>query len=86
MDNDEFLQKFDAFCFKYQNVDCMYTLFKYRFSGKTPARRGQVFDNVQKAVYFKEKQRRGQIAQHCKKETVEKKIEKLSLRTLHQTK
>ena len=24
----------DTFCFTYQHVDCLYTLFKYRFSGK----------------------------------------------------
>ena len=30
----ELLQKLDAFCFNYQHVDCLYTLFKYRFSDK----------------------------------------------------
>ena len=30
----ELLQKLDAFCFNHQHVDCLYTLFKYRFSGK----------------------------------------------------
>ena len=30
----------------------MYTLFKYRFSGKIFAKSGQVFDNVQRAVDF----------------------------------
>ena len=30
----ELLQKLDAFCFNYQHVGCLYTLFKYRFSGK----------------------------------------------------
>ena len=33
-------------------MDCLYTLFKYRFSGKVIAKRGQVFDNVQRAVNF----------------------------------
>ena len=36
----ELLQKLDAFCFNYQHVDCLYTLFKYRFSGKIVATRG----------------------------------------------
>ena len=33
-------------------MDCLYTLFKYRFSGKIFAKRGQVFDNLQRAVDF----------------------------------
>ena len=33
-------------------MDCLYTLFKYRFSGKVIAKSGQVFDNVQRAVDF----------------------------------
>ena len=44
--------KLDKFCFTYQHVDCLYTLFKYRFSGKVNAKSGQVFDNVQRAVDF----------------------------------
>ena len=46
----ELLKKLDTFCFTYQHVDCLYTLFKYRFSGKIIAKSGQVFDNVQRAV------------------------------------
>ena len=48
----ELLKKLDTFCFIYQHVDCLYTLFKYRFSGKVIAKSGQVFDNVQRAVAF----------------------------------
>ena len=44
------MKKLDTFCFTYQHVDCLYTLFKYRFSGKVIAKSGQVFDNVQRAV------------------------------------
>ena len=51
---EELLKKLDTFCFTYQHVDCLYTLFKYRFSGKVIAKRGQVFDNVQRAVDFNE--------------------------------
>ena len=36
----ELLQKLDAFCFNYQHVDCLYTLFKYRFIGKLVIRSG----------------------------------------------
>ena len=48
----ELLKKLDTFCFTYQHIDCLYTLFKYRFSGKVIAKSGQVFDNVQRAVDF----------------------------------
>ena len=30
----ELLPKMDAFCLNYQHVNCLYTFFKYRFSGK----------------------------------------------------
>ena len=46
------LQKLDTFCFTYRHVDCLYTLFKYRFSGKVIAKSRKVFDNVQRAVDF----------------------------------
>ena len=49
---DELLNKLDTFCFTYQHVDCLYTLIKYRFSGKVIAKSRQVFDNVQRAVDF----------------------------------
>ena len=49
---EELLKKLDSFCFTHQHFDCLYTLFKYRFSGKVFAESGQVFDNVQRAVDF----------------------------------
>ena len=49
---EELLKKLVTFCFTYQHVDCLCTLFKYRFSGKVIAKSGQVFDNVQRAVDF----------------------------------
>ena len=49
---EELLKKLDTFCITYQHVDCLYTLFKHRFSGKVFATSGQVFDNVQRAVDF----------------------------------
>ena len=48
----ELLQKLDAFCFDYQHVDCLYTLFKYRFSGKIVIKSGQSSENLQGAVQF----------------------------------
>ena len=52
---EELLKKLDTFCFTYQHVDCLYTLFKYRFSGKVIAKSGQVFDNAQRAVDFNQR-------------------------------
>ena len=36
-------------------MDCLYILFKYRFSGKIVAKSGQVYDNVQRAVAFNQR-------------------------------
>ena len=49
---EELLEKLDAFCFTYQHVECLYTLFKYRFRGKVIAKSGQVFENVQGKADF----------------------------------
>ena len=54
---EELLKKLDTFCFTYQHVDCLYTLFKYRFSGKVIAKSGQVFDNMERAVDFNHRNR-----------------------------
>ena len=51
-DIKELLQKLDSFCFNYQHVDCLYTLFKYRLSGKVVVKIGHVFDILQRAVDF----------------------------------
>ena len=48
----ELLQKLDAFCFNYQHVDCLYTIFKYRLSGKSVVKSGKLFDNLQRALHF----------------------------------
>ena len=50
----ELLQKLDAFCFNYQHVDCLYTLFKYASVAKLLSRvdnslikcRGQFFSTT----------------------------------------
>ena len=38
-------------------MDCLYTLFKYRFSGKIIAKSGNVFDNVQRTISFNQRNR-----------------------------
>ena len=52
---EKLLKNLDTFCVTYQHVDCLYTLFKYRFSGKVIAKSGQVLDNVQRAVDFNQR-------------------------------
>ncbi len=54
---EELLHKLDTFCFTYQHVDCLYTLFKYRFSRLIIAKSGNVFDNVQRAISFNQRNR-----------------------------
>ena len=54
---EELLHELDTFCFTYQHVDCLYSLFKYRFSGKIIAKNGIVFDNVQRAISFNQRNR-----------------------------
>ena len=54
---EELLHESDTFCFTYQHVECLYTLFKYRFSGKISAKNGNVFDNVQRAISFNQRNR-----------------------------
>ena len=53
----EWLQKLDAFCFNDQHLDCLYTLFKYRFSSKIVLKSGQLFDNLQRAVHLNQQKR-----------------------------
>ena len=48
----ELLRKMRAFCFIYQHVDCLHTLFKYRLSGKIVVKNGKIFHNMQRSVHF----------------------------------
>ena len=83
----ELLQKLHAFCFNYQLVDCLYTLFKYRFSGKYVLKSGQLFDKVQRAVPFNQ-QNRGvdRMPSIAKKRFLRKKYKKHLLRSFQKTK
>ena len=83
----DLLQKLDAFCFNYQHVDCLYTLFKYHFSGKHVIKSGQLFDSLQKAVHFNQ-QNRGmdRMPSIAKKRLLSKKYKKQLLSSLHKTK
>ena len=83
----ELLQKLDAFCFNYQHVDCLYTLFKYRFIGKIVIKSGQLFKNLQRAVLFKQ-QNRGvdRMPSIAKKRLLRKKYKKHWLSSFQKTK
>ena len=52
---EELLKKLDTFCFTHKHVACLYTLINYRFTGKVNAKSGRVFDNVQWAVDFNQR-------------------------------
>ena len=83
----ELLKKLDSFCFTYQHVDCLYTLFKYQFSGKVVAKSGQVFDNVQRAVDFNHRNRRvDRMPSIAKKRLLRKKYKKHLFRSFQKTK
>ena len=83
----ELLQKLDAFCFNYQHVDCLYTLFKYRFSDKIVLKSGQLFDNLQRPVHSKQ-QNRGvdRMPSIAKKRLLRKKFKKHLLSSFQETK
>ena len=67
---EELLKKLDTLCLTYQHVDCLYTLFKYQFSGKIIAKSGQVLDNVQRAVDFYHRNKRNDKMPSIAKERV----------------
>ena len=83
----ELLKKLDTFYFTYQHVDCLYTLFKYRFSGKVNAKSGQVFDNVQRAVDFNHKNKGvDRMPSIAKKRLLRKKYKKHLFSSFQKTK
>ena len=83
----ELLKKLDTFCFTYQHVDCMYTLFKYRFSGKVIAKSGQVFDNVHRALEFNHRNKGvNRMPSIAKKKLLRKKYKKHLFSSFQKTK
>ena len=84
---NDWLQKLDSFCFNYQHVDCLYTLFKYRFNGKIVIKKGQLFDNLQRAVHSNQ-QNRGleRMPSIAKKRLLGKKYKKHLLSSFQMTK
>ena len=83
----ELLKELGTFCLTYQHVDCLYTLFKYRFSGKVSANSGQVFDNVQRAVDFNHRNKGvDRMPSIAKKRLLRKKYKKHWFRSFQKTK
>ena len=83
---EEMLHKLDTFCFTYQHVDCLYTLFKYRFSGKIIAKSRNLFDNVQRAISFSHKNRGVDKMPSIAKKTLEKKFKQHFMSALQKNK
>ena len=84
---EELLKKFDTFCFTYQHVGCLYTLFKYRFCGKVLAESGQVFDNVQRTVDFNQRNKGvDRVPRNAKKRLLRKKFKKHLFSSFQKTK
>ena len=82
-DIDGLLQKWDEFCFTYQYVDCLYRIFKYRFDRKVVTTSRQVFDIVQWAVYFNQRNKGvDKIPSIAKKETLQKKAQEAFIELL----
>ena len=84
---EELLKKLDTFCFTSQHVDCLYTFFKYRFSGKVIAKSGQVFDNLQRAVDFNQRNKgMDRMPSIAKKRLLRKKYKKHLFSSFQKTK
>ena len=84
---EELLKELDPFCFTYQHMGCLYTRFKYQFSGKVIAKSGQVFDNVQRAVDFNQKNKGvNRMPRIAKKRLLRKKFKKHLYSYFQQTK
>ena len=83
----ELVQTLNSFSFDYQHVDCLYTLFRYRFNGKIVIKSGQIFDSLQKAVHFNQQNRIvDRVPIFAKKRLLKKKYKKHFLSSFQRTK
>ena len=84
---EELLLKLDTFCFTLEHADCLYTLFRYRFSGKIIAKSGNVFDNVQRAFSFNQTNRGvDKVPSIAEKRLLRKKVKQHCVNTLQKNK
>ena len=68
-------------------MECLYTLLKYRFKGKVIAKSGQVFDNVQRAVDFNQRNKGvDRMPSIAKKRILRKKYKKHLFSSFQKTK
>ena len=80
------MQKLDTFCFTYQLVACLYTLFKYRFDGKIVTKNGQVLDNIERAARFNQRRKTDErMPSIAKKRLLRKKYKRHLLSSLQKT-
>ena len=83
----DLLQKLYAFCFNYQHVDCLYTIFEDLFSDKIVLNNGQLIDNLKRAVHFNQRNRGVDIMPSiAKKRLLRKKFKKCLLSSFQKTK
>ena len=81
----ELLQKLDPLCFTYQHVNCQYRLFKYRLNQNFVVKCGQVFDIVQRAVSFNQRNREvDRMPSTAKKRLLRKKYRKHFFRSFQE--
>ena len=73
---DQILQRLANFHFTYQIIDCLYTLYKYRFYSNVISSTGEVFNQLDRAVHHNLKWKGAeQNAKCCKEKTVTLKIQ-----------
>ena len=87
-DIETLLGKLDSFCFIYQHVDCLYTLFKYRFCGNVIEKNGNLFNDLQRAVLFNQGNKKGaeRLPSIAKKRLLRKKYKNHLMSSLQATK
>ena len=68
-------------------MDCLSTLFKYRFSGKIVVKSGQFFDNLNRAAHFNHQNREvDRLSSIAKKRLLRKKYKQHLLSSFQNTK
>ena len=70
---DQILQRLDKYHFTYQIVDCIYTLYKYRFYFNIISSRGDVFNQLNRAVEIRIPEKLPSVA---KKRLLQKKFKR----------
>lgn len=83
---DEILPKLENFRFTYQSVDCLYSVYKYRFHDTLKVKKGPVFVQLSHAVEFN-KDNKGliRVPSVMRKRLLRKKFKKQTLRCNEKT-